>query len=216
VRFEDTPAASVFRPGMPIRVAGVAGILIPDGETEIYVALQADAGGVPAADALGSRTLTLAAPPAGAPVSWTYAAFDAPAELALDEAAWIVIKGIRGRARLATSMPGSASYLGRTLVNRGGRVWRSLSNARRTEPDSTRSRTALVRLVYVPDPDTSSAAIEIAAAGSPPQRVDPTSTSQTVTLEVAEGAAGAPALHVTSFAMGEVVLANVIQRFGGQ
>jgi hypothetical protein len=185
----------------------------PDGETELYVEVRNDGGGKPANEApLASRTLTLAADE-GSPRRWTFVGFDAPAELELDGDYWVVFRGIRGRARLGLTTA-TGGYLGLVRVNRGGQLWRRIDRWAEFPP-APPALAAVVRLVYVPEPDNQTAAIALALNGDTPTLVDPEATTQRVTVEAAAHT-GPAWLVVTSNARGSLTLANVVQEFAEQ
>jgi hypothetical protein len=212
VRLSSEPGDGLgFKPGSTVRLAGVTGVVEVDDETELYVEVQADAGGAPAADApLAKLNAKLAPPEPGAPKRWAYVAFETPAEVAVDRDFWVVLKGIRGRARLGLA-PAGQGYLGAVLVNRGGQLWRPFERAPAT--DTAARLAGLVRLVYLPEPDTQSAAVELTLDGSgQPQPADPETTAQRITLAASAGAAPA-VLVLSSHARGAVTVANVVQEF---
>ena len=183
VRLDDPSAGLGFAPGTKVNVAGVTGVVEVDAETELYVELQPDAGGGagPAGAApLAKLNVTLKPPDAGAPRPWAYAAFESPAELAADTDYWIVMKGIRGAARLGIARVMSG-YLGRILLNRGGQLWRPLEGRGAQAGDGSHLA-AVARLVYLPAPDIQTAALELAVPGTSPQLTNPDATTQRIAL----------------------------------
>jgi len=191
----------------PLHVAGVSLLLQVESKTELYVEVQADNGGVPAAKAaLGKSNLTIG--PEKKTTQWFLARFDQPVDLSLDTRYWIVVKGIQGKAFLALGDP-SEAYLDTVFVNRGGQLWKTFS---RREPVVTN---ALVRLVYLPEIDNKSASVEIGIEGVEElQRLDPQQEPQTISLapppafKLAE-----PVIIIKSHAQGTLTLANVIQEY---
>lgn len=198
-----------FKPGSTVHVAGISGVIEVDEEAELYVEVQADDAGTPAAAApLAKLNAKLSPPQPGAPKRWAYVAFEAPAELLVDRDFWVVFKGIRGSARLGLA-PAGQGYLGAVAVNRGGQLWKPLERA---PADAAARVAALVRLVYVPEPDTQSGAVGLALdGGSQPQLASPAPTAQRVTIP-ASGTAPA-VLVVSSHARGALTIANVVQEF---
>jgi hypothetical protein len=213
VRIGTEPSTGLgFAPGDRIAVVGVTAALRTDADCELYVDLQADAGGRPAGAApLASQTLTLAPAENGAAAAWVFASFDQPAELALDTDYWLVFRGIRGSARLALGSAGGA-YLTGVRVNRGGQTWKAL--ARPAVPSAGGGLVTLMRLVYLPEPDNESAAAELGLEGVPAVLpADPAATVRRLTFD-APAATGPTALVVTSHGRGTLTLGNVVQEFG--
>jgi hypothetical protein len=195
-----------FQPGDKLRIAGVTAALRTQEECELYVELQDDAAGRPKTGApLASRTLTVA--PAEGDAGWAFAGFDEAAEIEVDRDYWIVFRGIRGVARLALASTGG-EYLTEVRVNRGGQLWKPV---RRPPADGVAT---LTRLVYMPDPDNESAALELGLEGSAdPLAAEPAPTVQRLTL-AAPALDGPAALVLRSHARGTLTLANVVQEFG--
>jgi hypothetical protein len=215
IRLDADPAVAFgFKLGTPVRVAGLTGVVQAENETELYVEVRNDGGGKPAGDGpLATRTMTLEPAETETAQQWLFAAFESPAALELDRDYWVVFRGIRGRARLGLTAA-TAGYLGRVLVNRGGQLWKTIdSRAARTE--AVPRLASVVRLVYLPEPDSQTAAIALALEGDPPALVDPEPTTQRITVEAATRTRPA-ALVVTSNAKGSLTLANVVQEFAEQ
>ena len=189
-----------------VQCTGVAGYFESDRAAEIYLEIESDRNGSPAADApLAKANVSFQPAAQNAPQPWTFAKFDKPAELQPDTPYWIVAKGVRGSVRLGV-MPAVADgsrpvIRGALLLNRGGQIWKSFSPA---------ARESLFSLVYVPQPDNQTAAIVISVAGTA-QRLDPQSTPKTVRFPVSSG--GAPVLVIDSHAAGSLTVANVIQEY---
>jgi hypothetical protein len=197
-----------FQPGGVVNVAGVAALAVVDAESELYAELRRDDGGAPAADApLGGVSFTVT-PREDAPgAAWVYAALTEPAELPVDTPHWVVLRGIRGAAHvaLAEAAP-DGGYLGAALVNRGGQLWKPLAPAGASGP-------ALARVTYVPEPDNTTAPVEIELEGGAVQRPELAPEPQRLAF-AGGGAAGPSALVVTSHARGTLALSNVVQEFG--
>jgi hypothetical protein len=205
-----TPA--LFKAGVQVHVAGVTGVLAADAEAELYIEIQKDANGHPATDPpLGRLNLTLV-PAQNRPSPWLYAAFQATADLDPDTLYWVVIKGIRGKARLGLQT-GPASYLHQTLINRGGQLWKPVLGRKSLPSQDATAPLALLRLVYLPEPDTQTAGIELRLGDVGMQRLDPSNAVQSVTVEGGGPVAPGSVLTLCSFALGTVTLANVVQEF---
>jgi len=194
----------------PIRCAGVTGAFQADAEAELYVEIQSDAGDFPASGApLAKSNLTLSPEQGQESGRWAFAKFEAPVDLNPETAYWIVVKGIRGRARLGLqSQPGS--YLQRATVNRGGQLWKDLS---RPSTGGAPPAAALLRLVYLPEIDNQSAAIEIGVEGAI-ERLDPKQEAQTLSISLpAARGAGEAMIIIKSHARGSLSVANLIQEY---
>lgn len=195
----------------PVQCVGLSMLFTWEAAAEVYVALRDDANGAPAAEALAQTTMALPAPDGSAPPAWTFLPFDAPVSLRLDVPYWIVLKGVQGRLSLAMQAQDD-TYLTVTLVNRGGQRWKPLS-ARETPS------LPLMRLVYLPEIDTQSAAVTFRVQGTSIRRpVDPAPAVQTISLQM-EGDAAFPSpvtLVIEAQAQGTLSLANVLQEFRAQ
>ncbi len=202
--------------GLPsAECVGVALGLATDVEGEIYFELRPDAGGSPAdAAPIASGTAPVPVPdPPGRP-AWVTGRFKEPAVLTSDAAPyWLILKEIRGVVRLGLD-ESDGGYLGRFVMNRGGQFWHGIH--RRDRPPG--SAHALLRLVYLPTPDTRSAAVELVAQliGGSEQaagiKVDPTAEGELFHLRFPAGArARGMRLSVRSHAEGDLSLANVVQ-----
>jgi hypothetical protein len=201
------------------RCAGIASLLAADDRAEVYAELQADAGGAPATGApLAQATVALDPATAGT-TPWIFAQFAAPAELKTDTPYWIVLKGVRGTARIgvqtaANEVPDNTPVLrGALRFNRGGQTWKTLT---RSDP----ALWASCGLVYLPGPDDQTAAVEVVAGDAlgsgtlPPTRIDPTEEATTIALIGADGTAvnwNTVALDLRSHARGTLSIANVIE-----
>jgi hypothetical protein len=203
----DYALAQGFVLSMPIQCAGVSGLFTTAAEAEIYVEIQHDNHGFPAADGpLAQSNLSLAAPEPGANLAWTFAPFAAPADLQAGIPYWLIIKGVRGKVRLALQAQ-EEMYLTNLLVNRGGQLWKPLGPA-------TQQSLPLLRLVYLPEIDNQTAAITLRVQGtSLQQALDPTPEARNVTLTVSGQSSGPAILVVESQAQGVLSVANIIQEY---
>lgn len=201
---------SILSTDKPLHAAGVAALFQVDEKLELYVEIQQDSGGFPSASApLAKSNLTLAADDERGVSQWVFANFEQPVDLKLDTPYWIVFKGIQGKALLALGAP-SEDYLGRVVVNRGGQLWKIINRKR---PVAT---CALARLVYLPELDNQSAAIEIGIEGaSSLERLDPTPEARTISLQRPAGNLRIyqPVIIIKSHARGTLTIANVIQEY---
>lgn len=189
-----------------VQTAGVSGLLAADDETEIYVELQPDQGGVPGADApLAKSNVTIAASENGM-ASWVYAPFEAPTSLSAGTSYWIVVKGVRGKARLGIE-PFVETYLGTVMVNRTGRLWKPFA------PAGSPSLLSMLRVVYLPASDNQSAAVQIAIRNADAQAVDPQQAPKTIAFALAKASLGQAVIEITSHARGALTVANVIQEY---
>ena len=200
---------SILSTDKPLHAAGVAALFQVDEKLELYVELQQDSGGFPAASApLAKSNLTLAADNEQGVSQWVFANFEQPVDLKLDTPYWIVFKGIQGRALLALGIP-SEEYLGGVVVNRGGQLWKPIN---RRSPAAT---STLARLVYLPELDNQSGAIEIGIQGaSSLERLDPTPEARTISLQRPPGVqTREPVIVIKSHARGTLTIANLIQEY---
>jgi hypothetical protein len=200
-------AGAGFTAGANVTVAGLSALLEVDaGGAELYVELRRDAGGAPGSDApLGGVNFEVAPPDGATGPAWVYAALPEPVPVAVDTPHWIVLRAIRGAARLAAA-PGSGSYLGGLLVNRGGQLWKPFA------PGAAPGPAALVRLAYLPEPDRQTAALALAVEGLPPLRPEVAAQPQRLTLPV-PGGQQPRTLVLTSHARGATTLSNLVQEF---
>ena len=189
-----------------LHAAGVSLLLQVESKTELYVEMQADEGARPATKPALAKS-NLAIDPEKGTTQWFLARFDQPVDLSLDTRYWIVIKGIQGQALLALGGK-SEAYLDAVLVNRGGQLWKPLSRR------ETVAGNALARLVYLPEIDNRSAAVEIGIEGvAQLQRLDPQPEAQTIALDPPAAFRSAPVIVIKSHAAGTLTLANVIQEY---
>jgi hypothetical protein len=210
----------------PRRCTGITCFFTADDKAELYVELQPDANGYPGADApLAKANLSFAPPDKkDATQPWTFAKLVAPVELKTGLVYWVVVKGVRGSARLGLqaapgSPPGSDArpqpvVWRKAYVNRGGMIWKSLFHV-----DPIPSIIALLGVVYLPGKDDQTAAVEIAVtglptAGVPLQRtVDPGRAPQTIALDPQSSNWNTSLLELRSHAEGTLTIANVIREY---
>ncbi|MCI0490302.1 MAG: hypothetical protein L0229_27230 [Blastocatellia bacterium] len=188
----------------PIRATGITGVFQSDQEAELYFAIQNDANGSPSADKpLAGSRLTFT--PDEGTGRWVFAGFDSPVELKLEALYWIIIKGIRGKVQAGIQAQ-VEQYLDRAIINRGGQLWKSFGSG---------AAGAMLRVVYLPEIDNQSAAIEIGIEGTSAfQRLDPQAQAQTISFDVPPGAGDKEAvLLIKSHARGTLSIANVIQEY---
>ncbi len=207
----DYSIAQQFSLDMDVEAAGVSGLLGVDDDAEVYVELQPDQAGVPAADApLASATAPIAASEDGS-ASWVYAPFESPAKLEAGTPYWIVVKGVSGAARLGVEArvepPPAEDYLEALLVNRAGQLWKPFTSS------SSAALASMLRIVYLPGIDNQSAAVEIAVAGAGEQAVDPQAAPSTLSFVFTQRSASPVVVEVTSHARGALTIANVIQEY---
>jgi hypothetical protein len=202
----DYSIAQQFSLDIGVEAAGVSGLLGVDDDAEVYVELQPDQAGVPAADApLARATAAIVASEDGS-ASWVYAQFESPARLEAGTPYWIVVKGVSGAARLGIEAP-VVHYLNALLVNRTGRLWKPFA------PSTRDALASMLRVVYLPGIDSQSAAVEIAVAGADEQAVDPQAAPSTLSFVFKERSASPVVIEVTSHARGALTIANIIQEY---
>jgi hypothetical protein len=189
-----------------LQASGISGLFSADDETELYLELQPDHGGVPGADAPLAQSHVTIGGGGEALASWAYAQFDAPASLTTGNPYWIVVKGVRGKARLGVE-PAADTYLGAVLVNRTGRLWKPFAPARATPLVS------MLRVVYVPGIDNQSAAVQIAIRNAEVQAVDPQQAARTLAFALGQASLVQAIVEITSHARGALTVANVIQEY---
>jgi len=204
----DYALAQGFVLDKAVKAVGVNGAFIPDGDAELYIELQPDANGAPAADApLAKSNLTLKASAEGAE-SWVYAEFAAPADLTAGTPYWIVVKGVHGNVRLGVEVD-AETYLRHLVVNRSGKLWKPFDRA-------VAQYVSRVRVVYLPEPDNQSAAIRVGINESLWQSADPGAAPSNVSFALSgtDAAKVQPAVVVIeSQARGALTLANVTQEY---
>jgi hypothetical protein len=194
-----------------VQCVGLSMLFCQEAEAEVYVAIRDDANGSPAAEALAQSTSSMPAPDPNAPPAWTFLRFDAPVQLRVDVPYWIVLKGVQGQLPLAMQAQ-SDTYLATTLVNRGGQLWRPINTR---EPRSL----PLIRLVYLPDIDTQSAAVTFSVQDTSIRRpFDPAPVAQTISLQSLDDAAlpTSVSIVIEAQAQGTLSLANVLQQYEAQ
>ncbi len=193
---------------MPIRCIGITGSFQVGAKAELYLEIQKDLNDFPAAGPpLAKSNLSLEAVEGDVKPGWSFAGFEAPLDLKPGTPYWIVIKGVQGAVQLGLQAQ-EEKYLRGVHINRGGQLWRSL--ARRSAP----SAEALLRLVYLPEIDNQTAAVEIGIEGTEgTQRIDPVPAGQTVSFDVRNAGLGRANLVIKSHGRGTLSIANVVQEY---
>jgi hypothetical protein len=207
-------------PGVALQCVGISAFLLNDAPARLYAELQSEANGAPAIGApLARAELTLPAPSPGTGAgSWVYIAFERPGAIDATQSCWMVLRGVEGEARVALERSGAGATFGTgAVMSRGGQRWLPVAPGR--------APAAMLRLVHLPGPETTSAPIELevrrtAANGNGGattlvrQRVDPRGAQRSVSLPLGDGVERAPlTLVVRSYARGTVRLANVTQEY---
>ena len=203
----DYSLAQSFTLDTPLHCVGMSGYFQTEAEAELYLELQNDMNGVPAAGSpLAKSNLALAPAEENVKQPWTFAGFENPVDLSAATIYWLVIKTARGRVRLGLQAR-AERYLQQARVNRGGQLWKGFGRA--SDP------AGLLRLVYLPEIDNQTAGVEIGLAGMPRwQRFDPEPEAQTVSFDLPNLAIKKPAVIVIkSHARGTLSIANVIQEY---
>jgi hypothetical protein len=197
-----------------IQASGVAGCFQGPDKGDFYVELQNDLGGAPANDTpLAKSNVAFTPADKKDPQPWTFAKFEKPAELKPDTPYWIVARGVKGVVQLglkksaASPDPAAAVTRGALLLNRGGQIWKALAGSIAGQLEG------LLSLVYVPQSDNQTAAIEVLVTGCPPLQVDPQKTAKTIAVPLPKSWAGPPTLTVDSRGLGSLTIANVIQEY---
>jgi hypothetical protein len=192
-----------FIPDRAIKLTGLTGYFQVDTGAEFYLEIQADSANAPSARAPLVKA-NFALP--GSSKNWTSIMFENAVELKENIKYWIVLKGIRGKVWLGLeSQP--AGSLERLLLNRGGQLWKEI-------PAVSGLLAGMLRLIYLPDVDNQSAALELGmdnAAQS--QRVDPNNTAQGISIECENLELTDPVLVIKSFARGNICIGNIVQEY---
>lgn len=198
----DYSVAQALSMDVELDVVGLTCRLLPDDATELFVALYADASGLPDLESpIASGTLTSDAAPPDAVPEWRYVAFDDTATMPADTEFWAVLKAVRGGALVAMQQ-GAPPRQRAARVNRGGSAWADLGGS-----------ALLVCPVHLPRVDTSSAAVAVRLEGGPSDvRLDVAQDPALVELP-SDGAGPQPVLVVESYARGTVSIANVVQEY---
>jgi hypothetical protein len=195
-----------------IQSTGVAGYFEAEVKAEFYIEFQNDQFGSPASGApLATANVSFVPADKGDPQAWTFARFQKQTELKPDTPYWIVAKGVHGSVRmgLRTSPSPNANAAvarGGLLLNRGGQIWKPLTNV--VSPPME----ALLSLIYVPQTDNQTAAIGISVGGAT-QQIDPQASAKTIAFPIATAFSGTPVLMIESRAIGSLTVANVIQEY---
>jgi hypothetical protein len=202
----DFSLAQAFVLSGPIQCAGVSGLMVNEAVAEVYIEIQCDDVGKSfSAPPQAQVNLLLSPPEPGAGLNWSLARFDTPVGLQADVTYWLIIKGVRGRVRLALQEQVD-TYLTDTLVNRGGQSWKSYGR-----PSCT--VLPLLRLIYLPEIDNQTAAIRLSVKGTDVQQsIDPGLDVQSMSLPVTGDRTQAE-LVIESHARGMLSIANVVQTY---
>jgi hypothetical protein len=101
------------------------------------------------------------------------------------------------------------------MVNRGAGRWKQLAPAAPGADGSYDSEVAaLLGVIYLPDPDNQTAAIQLLVAGTAvEQRFDAAGQPKTVVLDLAGDKRTQATLVVRSHARGMLTLANLVQEY---
>ena len=197
-----------------IDCTGITGYFEADAKAEFYIELQPDDSGSPASGApLAKANVSFTPADPNDIQGWTFAKFEKPTKLSPGTPYWIVAKGVHGSVRLGLNMaeaPPPNAPLARysLLLNRGGQLWKSFVGP------AAQPVQALLSLVYIPQPDNQTAAVQILAGdGGPTQRIDPAPKVATVHFPFSGGGPLPSALVVHSHGQGSLTIANVIQEY---
>ena len=210
----DYAVAQAFMLAAPVECVGFVGWCLVEAEAEVYAELQADDGDAPAtATPLAQGTVTLSPAEKGSPAArWTFFRFETPASLQADVPYWMVLRGIRGRlspALLPSPSSGENQPVAyRSLrINRGGRLWKPITD------ESKLKLTALLRLIYLPDAETQTAALEVEFKDpSIALRLDPADEPYLFAIPANKGDL-AVELRLRSHAQGTLTVANIVQKY---
>jgi hypothetical protein len=204
----DYSLAQSFILDTPIQCVGVTSLFTSEAEAELYVELQNDLNGSPASEApLAKSNLTLPGGEKNGKTPWTFAALENPTALSAAVRYWIVLKGVRGKTQLGLQAQTDGTYLEKVLVNRGGQLWKgfdALTNARSV---------ALLRLIYLPELDNQSAAVQIGINETHWRAFDPAAESTTLSFELNDASIRQAVIAIKSHARGVLTVANVIQEY---
>lgn len=204
----------------PVTCTGITGFFLPRDQAEVYVEIQPASSGFPAdGQPLAGATLELAPPNKknnGSSNRWTYFQFDAPAELSAGTPYWVVVKGIKGKTRFGLE-PIIDKYPGRLLVNRGGQQWKSIDAS---TSGSAAPSAAQLRLVYTPNADNQTAAVEMALESpgktlTPFKKIEPGEQPQSIAFSLSNPGNPDVKLLIKSHALGSLSIANVIREYSG-
>ena len=207
-------------PDAPLQCVGLSAFLLTAAPARIYVELQPEVNGAPAAGPpLARAEAALPAPsPTAKGGAWSYVAFERPGAIEAGQSYWMVLRGIEGETRIALERSGAGATFGTgAVMSRGGQRWRPVAPGR--------APAAMLRLVHLPGPETTSAALvlEVRRASSNGastattlvrQRVDPRGGASSVALALGAGVERTPlTLVLRSHARGTVSIANVTQEY---
>lgn len=210
----------------PLRCVGVNAYFEADEEAELYVEIQPDANQVPSMDMpLVKANLAFTPAEKKEEQSWTFIQFESPTELQVDIPYWIVVKGVRGKIKLAlqnaieTTDTISPMLRERIMVHRGGQIWKNVVGRYSSNIINNISRNqsvtqALFGLIYLPEIDNQMAAVQIAIQGTPiTQRFNLGPEARTVSFDLDSIEITQAVFVIYSYAKGTLSLANVIQDY---
>lgn len=191
----------------PVECAGIIAMLESEKDAEVYVEIQIDENGSPAVtEPLAKTTVTLSASEDDSG-NWLGATFSENIPIEAGVPYWIVIKGIQGNVLLALQNQ-NGTYLTETQVNRGGQLWKPLHAL----PSES---LPLLRLVYLPEIDNQTAAINIRLGESNGMSLpfDPLFEAQNLTIQPTENLSPPVTIVVESHAQGSLSIANIVQEY---
>jgi hypothetical protein len=208
---------------------GVSCLFLTDEEAEIYMEIQPDANGIPAMETpLGAGSTLLSAKDKDEAQIWASVLFKGPVVLKADIPYWVVIKGVQGKTRVGLltdtrqDKPVSAVYRDVLAVNRGGKMWKNLIRRQPSLPSTPDTEAlqketvtqALLGLIYLPDSDNQTAAIQIEVEGIPiTQRVELEAEAKPISFDLKSSDISQAILVVRSSARGTFSIANIIQEY---
>ena len=190
----------------PVQAVGLTAPWSNDSDAEIYVEIQNDNNGMPAAASPLAQASLKLPPPQGAAAGWQMVKFQKPVDLQADTPYWLVLKGVRGQVRQPLQKQENL-YLGHTLVNRSGQLWKPFQLGQS-------GSIPLLRLLYQPGLDNQTAAVVLRLQGTDVrQPLDPVSSGQQVTLKPPADSVLPVVLVIESQAQGTLSLANLVQEY---
>lgn len=222
--------AQEARPAFPLQCTGISACVRATSEAELYLELRDDLpSGSSRADPKGKASVKLTSSDNSVP-TWVYVPLEKEITLDTARTCWVILRAIQGVIYLATVSGSTTNSITpassetpptkdqealRLLVNRGGQRWKPFS--RQADGPS-----ALLRLIYLPDADHQTAAVELqlqlgssiarsqsADISMPPQAIHFDLANDNVRLRAGEK----PQLLIKSHMRGELTIANLIQEF---
>jgi len=211
-----------------VHCTGLSVCLQADAEAEAYLEVREDLPSISAAAPPLAKAKVQLASSQGPGNSWVFVALEPEINLEA-RSYWVVIRAIRGALRLGTvssaALPAIAPIPGdsqkpppppRLLVNRGGQLWKPFHRGQD-------SAAALIRLIYLPDVDHQTAAVELQLAwtsnreeGQKAQPADFSTVPQPAQFDLAgDDVRPGPGLRlrIKSHIRGQITIANLIQEF---